>query len=89
MTGRPGPATWELGTYPQSEDDLPVRGVSWYEAGAYCYFRSKSVPTVYHWARAAFAGVEPLQPVADAIIPASNLGGDAPAPVGRYGGMAA
>ena len=31
-TGRPGPATWELGTYPDGEDDLPVGGVSWYEA---------------------------------------------------------
>ena len=25
-TGRPGPSTWELGTYPTGEDDHPVRG---------------------------------------------------------------
>ena len=34
-TGRPGPSTWELGTYPQGEADLPVGGVSWHEAAAY------------------------------------------------------
>lgn len=35
-TGRPGPAMWELGTYPDGQDDYPVGGISWYEAGAYC-----------------------------------------------------
>ncbi|MFO7733782.1 MAG: SUMF1/EgtB/PvdO family nonheme iron enzyme, partial [Candidatus Aminicenantes bacterium] len=29
-TGRPGPATWEAGDYPEGEDDYPVSGVSWY-----------------------------------------------------------
>jgi eukaryotic-like serine/threonine-protein kinase len=37
-TGRPGPATWELGTYPRGDDDHPVSGVSWYEAAAYAEF---------------------------------------------------
>lgn len=27
-TGRPGPANWELGDYPQGLDDYPVAGVS-------------------------------------------------------------
>ena len=88
-TGRPGPATWELGTYPNGEDDFPIRGVSWYEAEAYCRFRGKNLPTVYHWARAAFAPWELAQPLSNAIIPASNLAGDAPAPVGRHQGMVA
>ncbi len=35
QTGRPGPSTWEGGTYPQGQDDYPVSGVSWYEAAAY------------------------------------------------------
>ena len=88
-TGRPGPATWELGTYADGEDDLPVRGVSWYEARAYCHFRGKTLPTLYHWARAAFSPFEVIESVSDAIIPASNLAGDAPAAVGRYRSMAA
>jgi eukaryotic-like serine/threonine-protein kinase len=33
-TGRRGPSTWELGTYPEGKDDYPVGGVSWYEAAA-------------------------------------------------------
>ena len=33
-TGRPGPAGWELGTYPEGKDNEPVEGVSWYEADA-------------------------------------------------------
>ena len=32
--GRPGPSTWEAGSYPDGEDDYPVAGVSWYEAAA-------------------------------------------------------
>ena len=41
-TGRPGPATWEVGNYPAGQDDYPVGGVSWYEAAAYAAFRGKS-----------------------------------------------
>jgi predicted esterase len=48
-TGRPGPATWTLGSYPPGEDGLPVSGVSWYEASAYAAFAGRSLPTVYHW----------------------------------------
>ena len=35
-TGIPGPSTWRLGTFPEGEADHPVRGVSWFEAAAYC-----------------------------------------------------
>jgi formylglycine-generating enzyme required for sulfatase activity/dienelactone hydrolase/predicted Ser/Thr protein kinase len=48
-TGQPGPAGWELGTYPPDEGDYPVRGVSWFEAAAYAEFAGKSLPTVHHW----------------------------------------
>jgi dienelactone hydrolase/predicted Ser/Thr protein kinase len=51
-TGRPGPATWEFGAYPQGEDAYPVNGVSWFEAVAYCQFVGKTLPTVRHWRRA-------------------------------------
>jgi hypothetical protein len=52
-TGRPGPATWELGTYPSGAGLNPVAGVSWLEAVAYCRWRGKDLPTAYHWYRAA------------------------------------
>jgi len=26
-TGRPGPATWEIGDYPDGKDDYPYRGL--------------------------------------------------------------
>jgi eukaryotic-like serine/threonine-protein kinase len=52
-TGRPGPPGWELGSYADGEDELPVDGVSWYEAAAYAEFMGRKLPTVYHWTRAA------------------------------------
>jgi hypothetical protein len=52
-TQRPGPATWEVGDYPEGQGDWPVTGVSWYEASAYAAFAGKRLPTVYHWDRVA------------------------------------
>ena len=43
-TGRPGPATWEAGTFPAGQGDMPVGGVSWYEAAAFAKFAGKSLP---------------------------------------------
>ena len=54
-TGRPGPSTWELGSYPEGNGDHPVSGVDWFEAAAYCQSIGKSLPTVFHW-RKAFGG---------------------------------
>ena len=77
-TGRPGPATWELQTYPDGEDGYPVAGISWYEAAAYAEFAGKSLPTIYHWYRAAGTGYGPI------IIPFSNFGGKGPASVASH-----
>ena len=79
-TGRPGPATWEIG-YPEGQGDYPVSGVSWYEAAAYAEFVGKSLPTIHHWNRAAGLGLGFV------IIPLSNLNGQRPAPVGSHQGM--
>ncbi len=80
-TGRPGPAGWALGEYPQGQDDFPVSGVSWYEAAAYAEFVGKALPTLYHWDRAAAIWTS------DTIVPASNFKGNGPARVGSYQGM--
>jgi tRNA A-37 threonylcarbamoyl transferase component Bud32/pimeloyl-ACP methyl ester carboxylesterase len=80
-TGRPGPATWELGTYPEGRADYPVSGLSWYEAAAYAEFAGKSLPTIFHWYKAADIGV-----FSD-ILKLSNFGGQGPARVGTYQGL--
>jgi len=51
-TGRPDPSTWELGTFPDGQDDYPVNGVSWFEALAHCRSVGKTLPTVSHWRKA-------------------------------------
>jgi len=79
-TGRPGPATWDAGTYPPGTGDFPVGGVSWYEAAAYACFAEKALPTVYHW----YAAADPFS--SHHVVPLSNYG-DGPAPVGEYQGV--
>ena len=79
-TGRPGPATWELGTYQDGAAGLPVTGVSWYEAAAYATFRGKALPTLYHW---AFASGGTL---ASQIVATSNFD-TGPVPVRESGGL--
>jgi dienelactone hydrolase len=86
-TGRPGPATWELGTYRKGEAEHPVSGVSWYEAAAYARYRGKSLPTAFHWYRAALPDNEILGSLASSIAPLSNYGSTAAADVGKYAGL--
>ncbi|HXX32770.1 MAG TPA: bifunctional serine/threonine-protein kinase/formylglycine-generating enzyme family protein [Myxococcaceae bacterium] len=80
-TGRPGPATWDLGDYPEGRGDLPVTGVSWYEAAAYAAFVGKQLPNVYQWSYAAGAWAT------HQLVPLSNFKGSALAPVGSYRGI--
>jgi dienelactone hydrolase len=79
-TGRPGPSMWALGAYPDGQADFPVGGVSWYEADAYATFAGKSLPTVYHWRKAADVGI-----FSD-IYPFSNFG-TGPVRVGSKRGL--
>ena len=82
-TDRPGPSTWELGSFPPGQDDYPVGGVTWYEAAAYAEFVGKSLPTVYHWYEAGFA----RDTLYSDILFHSNFSGKGPAPVGSYSGI--
>jgi formylglycine-generating enzyme required for sulfatase activity/dienelactone hydrolase len=80
-TGRPGPATWESGHFLEGQDDLPVTGVSWYEASAYAAFAGKSLPTIFHWSRVADQRLSGL------VAPRSNFGGRGAVKVGSIGAM--
>ncbi len=81
-TGRPGPSTWELGSYPEGQDDFPVSGVSWYEAAAYAAFAGKQLPTAYHWFRASGAFG-----IFSEILSTSNFSGKGPVKVGSACGL--
>jgi serine/threonine protein kinase/formylglycine-generating enzyme required for sulfatase activity len=80
-TGRPGPAGWALGAYPDGQENLPVGGVSWFEASAYAAWAGKSLPTVFHWRLAA------QQSIFSEILRWSNFDTKGPAPVGSYAGI--
>jgi predicted esterase/predicted Ser/Thr protein kinase len=82
-TGRPGPATWEMSDYPESRGDYPVDGISWYEAAAYAEFAGKSLPTIYHWDRAADT------PQSNYIIPLSNFSDHGTSAIGQTQGVSA
>jgi len=80
-TRRPGPSTWEAGTYPEGREDYPVTGLSWYEAAAYAAFVGRTLPTVYHWYRAASTDDSRF------LIARSNFAGSGPLPRGRSGAL--
>lgn len=80
-TGRTAPSTWELGSYPEGQGEFPVGGVSWYEAAAYCESAGKSLPTVYHWYKAAGLGID------SDILQFSNFDGKGPTRIGARQGL--
>jgi len=80
-TGRPGPSTWEVGTYSEGQGEHPVDGISWYEAAAYAEFAGKNLPTIYHWILCAGLNY------ASSITPLSNYDKKGPAHVGLYKGL--
>ena len=80
-TGRTGPATWEAGDFPKGQGDFPVGGVSWYEAVAYAKYAGKSLPTIFHWARAASIGA------ARFMVTGSNFESNGPVAGSTWRGM--
>jgi dienelactone hydrolase len=86
-TGRPGPATWVAGEYPEGRDSYPVSGVSWYEAAAYAEFAGRTLPTKDHWALAAGFDLRLGNDFPTMMYRFSNFHEDGPAPVGSHKGM--
>ncbi len=78
QTGRPGPSTWAGGIYPVGHDNVPVSGISWFEAAAYAEYAGKNLPTIYHWLGATDTRY------ASILIQHSNFSGSGPVKVGNY-----
>ena len=80
-TGKPGPSTWEVGTFPEGKENHPVAGISWYEAEAYADFIHKKLPTIFQW--------DMVVQTSNAmnIIPLSNFNGISTVPVGEMEGF--
>jgi eukaryotic-like serine/threonine-protein kinase len=55
-TSLPGPRQWSGQNFPVGRDDHPVTGISWFEAAAYCRFRSARLPTFFEWEKTARDG---------------------------------
>ena len=81
VTGRPGPSTWSGGHYPEGKGELPVGGVSWYEAAAYAAYRGKQLPVLAQWVEAAPSDV------ASYAIAESNITHSGPLPAGPSRGL--
>ncbi len=91
QTGRPGPATWQAGDYPEGQGDYPVSGISWYEAAAYAEYVGKSLPTAHHWdiAKGKYTPwiLMPQLGGFAVLAPFSNFSGKGPSPVGKLPGI--
>ena len=91
LTGRPGPAKWRAGDYPEGQEDYPVSGISWYEAAAYAEFEGKSLPTETHWgvARGEYTPLIDWPQLGGFAVfaPFSNFQGKGPVPVGSLPGL--
>ena len=87
-TERPGPVAWEAGDYPDGQDDLPVSGISWYEAAAYAEFAGKSLPTAEHWGSAVGFYIPNINTsFGSKILPLSNFLGKSSDKVGKFPGI--
>jgi formylglycine-generating enzyme required for sulfatase activity/dienelactone hydrolase len=82
-SGRPGPATWAGGHFPEGQGNFPVSGVSWFEAMAYAAYAGKSLPVLGQWYQVADPDVT------EYTVQESNIGKSAPVATESYPGLGA
>jgi dienelactone hydrolase len=87
QSGRPGPATWEAGDFPEGQDDYPVTGISWYEAAAFALFAGKDLPTLDHWYSGAGFYYSSFRDFGSRLYPLSNFKRKGPEAVGKNKGI--
>jgi hypothetical protein len=80
QSGRPGPSTWNAGTFPTGHENYPVGGVSWYEAAAFARFAKMQLPTERHW---YIAATRNNREVLWMYAPWSNMNGTGVRPVAQ------
>ena len=90
QTNRPGPSTWQAGTFLEGTEEYPVTGISWYEASAYTKWAGRSLPTSHHWGLARGEMTQLIQwPQLGGyavFAPYSNFGSNGPVQAGSLPG---
>jgi len=87
QTGIPAPRHWSGGKYPAGTENLPVTGITWYEANAYALWSEKQLPDWQQWWRAAVGANERIYPWGNDVSTISeraNFGSVTVQPVGSF-----
>ena len=87
QTGIPGPRHWRGGKYPPDTENLPVTGITWYEANAFALWSEKQLPDWQQWWRAAVDTGDRIYPWGNDVTTISeraNFGSVAVLEVGSF-----